>query len=78
MQSVADDHYAIIVTKGHSLGIYCLLENEDIFPEADELDFFMTRDSVSFFLSGNDLDDTVVSKCNFYFALTLQFIKTMQ
>ena len=49
VQSVADDHYAIIVTKGHSLGIYCLLENEDIFPEADELDFFMTRDSVSFF-----------------------------
>ena len=62
MQSVADDHYAIIVTKGHSLGIYCLLENEDIFPEADELDFFMTRDSVSFFfMSGNDLDDTVVN-----------------
>ena len=53
----ADDHYAIIVTKGHSLGIYCLLENEDIFPEhsivqyythslahtqqADDSDFFM-------------------------------------
>ena len=32
LEGGSDDHHAIIVTKGHSSGIYCLLENEDVFP----------------------------------------------
>ena len=48
LEGGSDDHHAIIVTKGHSSGIYCLLENEDVFPCSTGAKFLYISQAVGY------------------------------